>query len=269
MQVYAEYALLENFCMDFTLLVAAKYASKNPAKYWRIALASVLGACFAVVYPLFGVGGAAGIAIKLFAGGAMCALAGKYQSVKGYVKFTALFTAATFLTGGLLIAVFSLAGVKYAEGGGYLLSSVPVGIPLFCVLALVLIIRKVRNKIVSVRNVEADCRIYSGGLEAACPAFYDSGNKVYFKGAPVSIIPARVAKKLAKNILMPSKKYIRANRCSPCTANDRVSGLLLTNRDAIPSTKACETVTASIDNAPTTAMHRLKKVPPKQQTGQT
>ncbi len=199
MQVYAEYALLENFCMDFTLLVAAKYASKNPAKYWRIALASVLGACFAVVYPLFGVGGAAGIAIKLFAGGAMCALAGKYQSVKGYVKFTALFTAATFLTGGLLIAVFSLAGVKYAEGGGYLLSSVPVGIPLFCVLALVLIIRKVRNKIVSVRNVEADCRIYSGGLEAACPAFYDSGNKVYFKGAPVSIIPARVAKKLAKN----------------------------------------------------------------------
>ncbi|MDE6690865.1 MAG: sigma-E processing peptidase SpoIIGA, partial [Clostridia bacterium] len=128
MQVYVEYALVENFCMDFTLLVAAKAAAKNPAKYWRIAAASVLGACFAVVYPLFGLSGAVGIAVKIVSGGAMCAVAGKFQSFKGYLKFTALFTAATFVVGGALIALFSLAGVAYKQGGGFVLSSVPVGI---------------------------------------------------------------------------------------------------------------------------------------------
>lgn len=202
MQVYAEYALLENFCMDFTLLVAAKVAAKNPAKYWRIAVAAVLGACFAVVYPLFKIGGSAatvlGIVIKLIAGAGMCAVAGRFQSVKGYLKFTALFSAATFVIGGLLVAVFSLAGVSYQEGGGFILSAVPVGIPLFCTLALVLIIRKVRAKFVSGRTIEAECKIYCGSSVAACRAFYDSGNKVYYHGAPVSIIPASVAKKLNK-----------------------------------------------------------------------
>ena len=184
--------------MDFTLLVAAKAAAKNPARYLRIAAAAVLGACFAVAFPLFRLGGVASVAVKLIAGAAMCAVAGKYQSVKGYLKFTALFSAATFVTGGLLIAVFSLAGVKYEEGGGFLISSVPVGIPLFCALVLAIIIKRVRSKYVAGRAIEAQCKIFSDGLTAECPAFYDSGNKVYFHGAPVSIIPERVAKKLNK-----------------------------------------------------------------------
>ncbi len=198
MQVYAEYAIIENFCMDFTLLAAAKAVSKNPAKYWRIALASVLGACFAVVYPLIGLGGAVGIIVKLVAGAAMCALAGKYQTVKGYLKFTAVFTAATFLTGGALIAVFSLAGVQYKEGGGYILSSVPIGIPLFAALVLLIAAKRIKQKFVGAKCVAAACKIFVGEKHASCPAFYDSGNKVYCHGAPVSIVPAHIARKLTE-----------------------------------------------------------------------
>lgn len=196
MQVYVEYALIENFCMDFTLLVAAKAAAKNPVKYGRLAIASVLGACFAVAYPLFGLGGALGIAVKIASGGAMCAVAGKFQSFKGYLKFTALFTAATFVVGGALIALFSLAGVAYKQGGGFVLSSVPVGIPLFAAVVLALVIIKVRRKFVGSKNVSAFCKIYFKDKSATCTAFYDSGNKVYLSGAPVSIIPAFVARKL-------------------------------------------------------------------------
>lgn len=197
MKVYVEYAIIENFCMDFTLLVAAKAAAKNPAKYGRIAIASVFGACFAVVYPLLGLsGGAAGIAVKIASGGAMCAVAGKFQTFKGYLKFTALFTAATFLTGGALIALFSLAGVNYRQGGGYVLSSVPVGIPLFAALMLAFTIIRVRRKFVASKAVGAYCKIYFNEKSAVCTAFYDSGNKVYLSGAPVSIIPPYIAAKL-------------------------------------------------------------------------
>lgn len=196
MQVYVEYALLENFCMDFTLLVAAKAAAKNPAKYFRIVVASVLGACFAVAYPLFGLKGVAGIAVKIVSGGALCAVAGKFSSVKGYLKFTALFTAATFVVGGALIAVFSLAGVAYKQGGGYVLSSVPVGIPLFVAVVTTIVIVRVRRKAVANKNIAAYCKIYFKDKSATCSAFYDSGNKVYLSGAPVSIVPAYVAQKL-------------------------------------------------------------------------
>ena len=198
MQVYAEYAFIENFCMDFTLLAAAKLASKNPARYRRLATASVLGACFAIAFPLFGLNGALGIAIKLAAGFIMCAVAGRYQSFKGYAKFTALFTAATFVTGGALIAVFSLAGVSYQGGGGYLISSVPVGIPLFAALCLAIITKRVVGKFKQNKSITASCTIYCGENKAVCSGFYDSGNNVYCGGAPVSIIPPHVAKKLTE-----------------------------------------------------------------------
>lgn len=197
MQVYVEYALLENFCMDFSLLVIAKWASKNPAGYLRVTLAALAGAVFAVAFPLFGLTGVLAILVKVVAGGAMCAVAGKYQSVKGYLKFTAIFTASTFLTGGALVALFSLAKVDYAEGGGVILSSVPVGLPLFTVALFAIAVKKIKSAYARAHpksgKVTASCKIYCGEKTATCTAFYDSGNKVYYSGAPVSFIPRHVA----------------------------------------------------------------------------
>ena len=72
----------------------------------------------------------------------------------------------------------------------------PVGIPLFAAVVLVLIIIRVRRKFVGTKNVSAYCKIYFKDKSAVCTAFYDSGNKVYLSGAPVSIIPSFVAQKL-------------------------------------------------------------------------
>lgn len=203
MQIYAEYAFLENFCMDFTLLYSAKAAAKNPGKTYKVALSAALGAAFAVVYPLFGVerlvspwGTVVGLAVKLAAGAVMCALSGKFTRFKGYLKFTALFAAFSFLLGGALIALFSLTGADYKGGGGYILSSVPIGIPMFFALILVVIVKKVVSKIRVHSSQAFVCTVYLDGKSAKIPAFYDSGNKVYYGGSPVSIIPENAAKKL-------------------------------------------------------------------------
>ena len=196
MQVIAEYALVENFCMDFALLYCAKAVTKNTCGFRRIAVAAVLGACFAVVYPLFNLNTAWGLAVKIASGGAICAIAGKYTRIIGYIKFTAVFTAVTFVLGGALIALFSLTGASYESGGGYLLSSVPVGIPLFCALVLGIIIRRVAKKLSNRVGGEFSCTVSFAGKTASCAGFYDSGNKVYCGGKPVSIIPKEVAKEL-------------------------------------------------------------------------
>lgn len=197
MKVYIELSLAENFCTDFCLLFAAKAVTKNPAGYFRIAAASALGACFAVVFPLFGLNGALAVIIKVAAGAALCAVSGKYSRASGYIKFTAVFFALTFALGGALIGLFSLADIGYEQGGGFLISSVPVGIPSFGVLALALSARALGRKL-AVRRSETCvvCRIFLGQSCVRAPAFYDSGNRVFYCGAPVSVIPERLAKKL-------------------------------------------------------------------------
>lgn len=196
MQVYVELAVLENFCMDFTLLYAAKVVSKNPARIRRIAIGSALGACFAVLFPLFEIGAAWSVVIKILSGLAICLISGKFKNIKGYLKFCGAFTGFTALLGGALIGVFSLAGIDYSFGEGYVLASVPVGIPLFGALIIIAGARRLAAKLTKRRGGEVVCKIFSGREHIEIKGFFDSGNKVFYKGTPVSIIPDADAEKL-------------------------------------------------------------------------
>ena len=197
MEVYIEYALAENFCMDFCLLYAAKCASKNRAGVWRICIAAVLGACFAVLFPLFNLSGLPALAIKILAGAALCLAAGSFTGAGSFFRFAGVFTALTAVLGGALIAVFSLADVGYSDEGGVILSSVPVGIPLFGALVLVVAARKLSRRFASKNSrLHVTCRIYVGAASVAIQAFFDSGNRVYRLGAPVSVMPQSRASEL-------------------------------------------------------------------------
>lgn len=196
MQVYVELALLENFCMDFTLLYCAKLVSKNGAHILRVAAASVLGACFAVLFPLVKLNAVFSVIIKLISGLIICAVSGKYATFKAYLKLTGIFFAFSFLLAGGLYAIFSLTGLKYIEGQGFLLSSVPIGIPLFCALVLIIFARKLALKFKKTDKSAVVCKIYCGDKSVSLSGFFDSGNKVYHMGQPVSVIPLRFAKKI-------------------------------------------------------------------------
>lgn len=196
MQVYIELALLENFCMDFTLLYCAKLVVKNSAGWKRISVASALGACFAVLFPLLPLPAVWSVIIKIVSGLLLCLVAGKYKSVKAFVKFTAVFMAFSAALAGALIGIFSLAGIAYLDGGGYILSSVPIGIPMFGALLLVIAAKLIKNKFSKNCKKDVNCRIYAGQSSVSLAGFFDSGNKVSYRGSPVSVIPEESAKKI-------------------------------------------------------------------------
>ena len=196
MQVYIELAVIENFCMDFTLLYAAKLAVKNPAPFWRILIGAVLGAAFAVTFPLFKLGAAWSVVVKITSGFLICLVAGKFKGVKSYLKFSFAFLIFTAILGGALIGVFSLAGLDYAAGEGFILSKIPIGIPLFGALLIIIGARKLASRLRKSNKEVVALRIYSGGSCAEVKGFFDSGNKVYCRGAPVSVIPKDVAQKI-------------------------------------------------------------------------
>lgn len=196
MQVYIELAILENFCMDFTLLYCAKLTSKNLAGWKRIAVASVIGACFAVVFPLINLNAVWSVVVKILSGLLICLFGGKFPSAKSYIKFTFAFLAFSAVLAGALVGIFSLAGIEYVEGGGFILSSVPIGIPLFGGLLLILAARALKYKLSKTGKNAVNCHIYAGQSKVSLSGFFDSGNKVYHHGSPVSVIPEEVAKKL-------------------------------------------------------------------------
>lgn len=193
MQVYVELALAENFCMDFTLLVCAKFITKNRCGFLRLALVSVAAACLAVVFPLIPLSGLWAQILKIVTGLAIAAAAGRFSRFMQYIKFAAAFMGLSFLLGGALIAIFSLAGVEYSFAQGYMLSSVPVGIPLFFALLLVLLCRALAKTIAARRSAEVECEIFLGGKSIKQKGFFDSGNRVYSGGCPVSVISAAAA----------------------------------------------------------------------------
>lgn len=182
--------------MDFVLLCTAKAAVKNTVGYLRIAVASAVGAFFAVCFPLFGLGGAWATVVKLVFGLVITAIGGKFSCLWGYVKFSVAFYAFSLLCGGALIAVFSLSGVPYAGGNGFVISSVPVGIPLFLATLTFIVVKKIAKKRIKNGVIEVKCKIYLNERVAFCNAFYDSGNKLYLGGTPVSVLPKQVALRL-------------------------------------------------------------------------
>lgn len=182
--------------MDFVLLYCAKLVSKNPAHIFRTVIASGLGACFAAVFPLFGFGAVWGTVLKIASGLIICLICGKFVGFKAYFKLAFFFLAFTFLLGGALIAVFQLAGWDYSAGEGYYLSSVPIGIPLFCALMLVIAARKIAARLKRVERSAVRVKIYSGAKFTELNGFYDSGNRVYSYSRPVSVIPLSAAAKI-------------------------------------------------------------------------
>nr|MDE7439703.1 sigma-E processing peptidase SpoIIGA [Clostridia bacterium] len=181
---------------DFTLLYCAKAVAKNPAHIFRLFLASVFGACFAVVFPLFKLGSVLSVLIKLVSGLIICVIAGKFTSFKAYIKLTALFLAFTALLGGALIGIFSLAGISYDAGSGFVLSSVPIGIPLFGALLLIIFARKIAAKLKKTDKTEVSCTVCKDEKNVSLSGFFDSGNKVYYLGQPVCVIPLTAAQKI-------------------------------------------------------------------------
>ena len=200
MQVYAELAVIENFCMDFTLLYAAKTAVKNRAGVGRIALSSAFGALFAVLFPLFKTDEIIAIVLKIISGILLCLIAGKFDGFESLIKFAGAFFIFSAILAGALIGLFNLTGWSYESGHGFIVSSVPIGIPLFLSLFIIIGAKRLAERLKKTHKNSVICRIYAGQLLAEVKGFFDSGNKVYIKGAPVCVVPKEVAIKLSPKV---------------------------------------------------------------------
>ncbi len=191
MVVYVEYAFLENFLVDFALLYLALLVARCKIGKIRLICAACVGACEAIVFPLFSLPVALAYLVKLVGGVILVLIAVSGGRAKTYAVASLAFFFFTFAFGGLLTAAYSFFDAPYVEGNGYLIEGAPVGLILggvgvFFIVCAWLV--KAGYKFVKLQQKTVDCTLVHGGRQVKWKGLIDSGNLLSYHGAPVSVL---------------------------------------------------------------------------------
>ncbi len=216
MQVYIEFAFLENFLLDGVLLYLALACARLKVSAWRLILASAVGAIEAIVFPLISMPAWAAYLVKIL-GGTLLALIAARGRPKQICIAAALFFLLTFALGGLLTAVYSFFGIAYEEGAGYLVEQAPVGLVIGGAAMFAILTVCAAKTLYRYRKHQKNilpCVVAVGEREVRWKGFADSGNNLFFHGDPVCVTSA-----IALLALYGKEKMREAGRMEISTVN--------------------------------------------------
>lgn len=192
MEIYIEYAFLENFLYDGGLLALAFFASKEKVRWGRIGVSATLGGVFALLFPFLRLPLFFKNVLKLTMGALLCMLAFPVIKTRKewgrYALTTIFFFIFSFGFGGVLLALFS---TFPAEGEGYTISKIPSVLVFFCffllLFACILGIRWLQARKNVYQNLVL-CRLYSPTQWKDARGFVDSGNLATKNNRPVCFV---------------------------------------------------------------------------------
>ena len=189
-EIYVEYAFVENFLYDFTLLMLAFKAARVQVKRRNLLLSACVGAVFAVVFPLLRLSPLLGTVVKLAVGALLCILPCKRLTTrKAWGKClltTTLFFAFSFAFGGTLLVVYG----PLTTGGKVPSGLVFLGFVLLTAVGVWLIKRLYARRRIFCSVYT--CTLSVGEKRAKVDGFYDSGNLASKNGLPVCFLSPAV-----------------------------------------------------------------------------
>lgn len=184
MTIYVEYVIFNNFFIDYLVLYTTALILKRHIAWWRFIFGAFIGAVYAVAAPLLTY--PYDIPLKLIALLIMCVAVTGFQP-KAFAKYVFVFTALTFALGGAVTGLANLSGDinTLINTPDKLSFGIVAVIALFIVILIKFILRwrnikKVSGELLPIK--------LSTSVTSECKGFYDSGNRLYYKGLyPVMI----------------------------------------------------------------------------------
>lgn len=199
MKVYVEYAVIDNFVMDYLLLrLAVLGKSKNSSIKKRV-LSALVGTVFAVYLPLFDLALVPSIALKILAAAVMVYFVCEYSSYKEYFIRLLLFFLYTAVFGGIIYGFCSVAGIYYDPLGNVFGGNVPLSVLLIAGAVIFLLCYKGYFAIFRRRQVLPfirQCVLFSDGQKIDTVGFIDSGNSIMSGDECVCVASKSLAEKL-------------------------------------------------------------------------
>lgn len=191
MTIWIEYAFLENFIVDVTLLYLTAKILKLKFILWRQALAGILGGTLALLFPLLPLPEAALLPVRFLSGGILPTIALPVKDGKTRLFSLFFFYLCTFCYGGFLTAVYQLFEIYPFSLQAFVLSWLPF--------FLLIVEHCMRKFIIKVRERKLifECEVYYQGNEVTVKGLLDTGNELTFKGNPVCLLDRNVAREIA------------------------------------------------------------------------
>lgn len=190
MKIYIEYAILNNFFINFLICYLSVLSIKKSFSIWRTLLADLIGTVFALAYPLMDFQGL--IILKILLSIIMVALLCKKLVLKEFFQLFTVFYLYTFLIGGVAI------GLNYLIKGRMSFEIDNSLMPFYLSFSMLIVLiagRKIQREISKKRRSKFEVNVL---LENAGKSFYlsgliDSGNKLYYCNyMPVNIISSEI-----------------------------------------------------------------------------
>ncbi len=197
MEIYVEYAFIENFLLDLALLYLALKLSKSPIKTKGVLLGGLLGAFFAVGYPLlklyvFYLAEILRITFPFII--CLCAFNGKILKNDGgrYALSVISFYGLSFAFAGGVYGVCAVFNLDYAYAGGTIVGA-PLGVCFAVGVGFFTGFKKFVKEFYK-RKIKTQfvypCELKLNGKTIQTDGFVDSGNVAFKNGKPVCFVSA-------------------------------------------------------------------------------
>lgn len=211
MELYIEYVILDNLCVDYFLLRLLGTTFKEKFAKWAYVASLTVGVVGAIFLPYLYGYRILSLVYRVMICLLMILLIKKPRTFKSYLKFVFVFIGYTFLLGGAIISVLNAFQIEYTISGVMCYSlELPMGV-LLAIMALSLwVIKKVVQSIVSgLKNGKylVDIVIRDGNNAISARGYLDSGNLVEVDGNFVSIISLDTFLKLHNEIGLARMLY--------------------------------------------------------------
>lgn len=201
MLVFIEYAIIENFIVDYVLLKYSLSAARIKTSLLRLTLSSLLGTATAIALPLVSVNKTLIFLIKILAGEGMVFSAGRYKDVLSFCKAFLYFLLFTFSLGGILLSIClmiwgSAALDKFQTSGEASLLILLATATLFPPFVKRMITHVKRLSLNS--SFERKIALFDGGKSVLATCYIDTGNKLIDvkTDKPIAIIDKKLGREL-------------------------------------------------------------------------
>lgn len=200
MEIYIEYAVCDNFIMDFILLVTTHKILKKKPCYFRVVTTALSSTLVTLFLATISIKSGYMLIIKLFLLILISLLSAKHDSFFGCFKFMNVFLLLTFFCGGIIFGVMYLLGIDYFTDKPYLKGVLPVGLNVLIMLLVYKAVNKIAFSFLDKMNRGniCSCIITCNGKSIKLNGLIDSGNLLYDKttSLPVAVCSDKVIKRL-------------------------------------------------------------------------
>lgn len=204
MVIYIEQILIDNFIINYFIILTLSFIFKVKLKKINIILSSALGSVVALITPILNFNLLFSVLSKLLLSLSMVAILKRYNKFKEFILYYLSFLIITFMFGGACLFILTMFDNNFSASN-YYSYSLPLGVIVIITFFLTVTLKNIFSNLYARKKVSSfvyKIKVYNNNEFDELTAYLDSGNflKDNLTNKPITIIDYNSLKNLFKNV---------------------------------------------------------------------